>query len=99
MRVQHRLFKSSFKSWDTLCEEAAAFATTIGRERLINISVTREKPVARARFSSGTGNRYRWRVVALGGLGGRIPMTPDERKLERVEDKNLVTWECQKFRV
>ena len=40
MRVQHRLFASSFKSWDVLCEEAAAFATTIGRERLINISVT-----------------------------------------------------------
>jgi len=40
MRVQARLFKSSFKSWEDLCEEAAAFATTIGRERLINISVT-----------------------------------------------------------
>jgi hypothetical protein len=42
MRVQRRLFKSSFKSWDTLCEEATAFATTIGRERLINISVAGE---------------------------------------------------------
>ena len=40
MRVQMRLFKSTFKSWEDLCEEAAAFATTIGRERLINISVT-----------------------------------------------------------
>jgi len=35
MRVQARLFKSSFKSWEDLCEEAAAFATTIGRERVI----------------------------------------------------------------
>ncbi len=42
MRVQHRLFKSSFKSWDALCEEASAFAATIGRERLINISATGE---------------------------------------------------------
>ena len=40
MRVQYKLFESSFKSWETLCDEAAAFATTIGRERLINISVT-----------------------------------------------------------
>jgi hypothetical protein len=40
MRVQHKLFKSTFKSWDALCEEAAAFATTIGRERLINIAVS-----------------------------------------------------------
>ena len=40
MRVQYKFFKSSFKSWDALCEEASAFATTIGREHLINISVT-----------------------------------------------------------
>ena len=40
MQVQHKLFKSSFKSWDSLCEEAAAFATTVGRERLISISVS-----------------------------------------------------------
>jgi hypothetical protein len=40
MRVQTRLFQSTFKSWEDLCEEAAAFATKIGRERLINISVT-----------------------------------------------------------
>ena len=39
MRVQHKIFESSFKSWDALCEEAAAFATTVGRERLINIAV------------------------------------------------------------
>lgn len=40
MRVQTRLFKSTLKSWEDLCKEAAAIATTIGRERLINISVT-----------------------------------------------------------
>ncbi len=40
MRVQHRLFMSSFKSWDDLCDEAAAFATTVGPQRLINISVS-----------------------------------------------------------
>ena len=40
MRVRHRLFSSTFKSWDDLSDEAAAFATTVGKERLINISVS-----------------------------------------------------------
>jgi hypothetical protein len=39
MTVQSRQFKSSSKPWDELCAEASAFATQIGRERLINISV------------------------------------------------------------
>jgi len=43
VRVQHKLFKSTFKSWDSMCEEAAKFATSIGKERLINISVTGEQ--------------------------------------------------------
>lgn len=37
-RVEHRTFESMMRSWETLFEEAAAFATEIGRERLINIS-------------------------------------------------------------
>lgn len=40
MKVRHRLFKSATKKWETLCDEAAAFATTVGRDRLINISVS-----------------------------------------------------------
>jgi hypothetical protein len=40
MQVRCELFKSAFKSWESLCEEAAAFATEVGRERLINISVS-----------------------------------------------------------
>lgn len=39
MRVRHKLFESTFKSWDSLCEEAEAFASTLGPERLINLSV------------------------------------------------------------
>jgi hypothetical protein len=38
MIVKHRLFKSTLKSWDTLCEEAAAFASTIPRDKLITIA-------------------------------------------------------------
>lgn len=39
MTVRHRNFESRTKSWDDLCKEATAFATEIGREKLINISV------------------------------------------------------------
>jgi hypothetical protein len=40
VRVRHRLFKSSFKSWEALCDEAAEFATSVGRDRLISISAS-----------------------------------------------------------
>jgi len=36
--VHFRVFKSSFKSWESLFEEAASFAESIGREHLISIS-------------------------------------------------------------
>ena len=48
MQVRHKLFQSSFKSWDSLCEEAAAFATGIGRDRLITISVTQAETGGKA---------------------------------------------------
>jgi hypothetical protein len=34
------MVESTTKSWDALVEEAATFATTKGRDRLINISVS-----------------------------------------------------------
>jgi hypothetical protein len=37
------MFKSWTKSWDDLCAEAAAFASDVGRERLINISVSEDQ--------------------------------------------------------
>ena len=39
MTVHSRQFRSSSKSWDELCAEASTFATQVGRERLISISV------------------------------------------------------------
>ena len=39
MTVQSRLFSSSSKSWEGLSAEAAAFASEVGRDRLISISV------------------------------------------------------------
>ena len=39
MNARHRVFESTFKSWDDLCEEAGQFASEVGREKLINISV------------------------------------------------------------
>ena len=38
MTVQFRLFRSSMSSWESLFEDAAAFATSIGRENVISIS-------------------------------------------------------------
>lgn len=42
MQVKFELFKSSFKSWDELCAQAAAFASEKGRERLINLSLSED---------------------------------------------------------
>lgn len=42
MQVKYQIFKSYTQSWENLCAEAAAFATTQGRERLINISVSED---------------------------------------------------------
>jgi len=39
MRVHHRIFESSTRSWEDLCKETEGFATTKGRENVINISV------------------------------------------------------------
>jgi hypothetical protein len=39
MTVKCEVFKSSSKSWETLAEEAASFATKVGPKNLINISV------------------------------------------------------------
>ena len=40
--VKFELFKSSMKSWQKICEEAAAFATAKGAERIINISMSED---------------------------------------------------------
>ena len=37
-KVRHRIFKSTFATWDTMCQEVEEFANTIPREDLINIS-------------------------------------------------------------
>jgi hypothetical protein len=54
MTVQSRLFFSSSISWEALCSEASAFASEVGRDRLINISVA---------ASGGTD------ILGLGGTG------------------------------
>lgn len=37
-QVQFQVFRGTFASWKTLFEQAASFASQIGRERLIGIS-------------------------------------------------------------
>jgi len=39
MKVECMMIRSATRSWTSLCEEAAEFATKVGRDRLINISV------------------------------------------------------------
>jgi hypothetical protein len=38
MRVNFEVFRSSFDSWETLFQQAADFAESIGKENLISIS-------------------------------------------------------------
>jgi hypothetical protein len=42
MQVKFEVFKSSMKSWPSLCAEAAAYASNVGRDRLINVSVSED---------------------------------------------------------
>ena len=43
MQVKFQVFRSWTRSWETLCEEAAAFASEKGRDRLINVSVSEDQ--------------------------------------------------------
>ena len=43
MEVKFRIFKSWTKSWETLCAEAAVFASEKGRERLISVSLSEDQ--------------------------------------------------------
>jgi len=40
MRVQCKLFSSSTREWNDLVADATEFASGVGKERLINISVS-----------------------------------------------------------
>lgn len=38
MQVKFKHFESSYQSWESMFAEAAAFATEVGRDRLITVS-------------------------------------------------------------
>ena len=38
MNVKYEMFRGTLATWETLFSEASEFATSIGRDRLINIS-------------------------------------------------------------
>lgn len=40
MKAECMIIRSSTRSWKSMCEDAAAFATKVGKDRLINISVS-----------------------------------------------------------
>lgn len=37
-RLKFKVFKSSWDSWDKLCQQAADFATTVGKDNVVNVS-------------------------------------------------------------
>jgi hypothetical protein len=42
-RVKYKMFRGTFATWATLFDEAAAFASEVGRDRLIGISHSEDK--------------------------------------------------------
>ncbi len=38
MRMRYEVFRGTLSSWETLFKEASEFASSVGRERVINIS-------------------------------------------------------------
>jgi hypothetical protein len=42
-RAASQIFRGTFSAWESLCAEAAAFATTIGPQNLITISHSEDK--------------------------------------------------------
>ena len=38
MNVKYKVFRGRLASWETLFKEASEFATSVGRDRMINIS-------------------------------------------------------------
>lgn len=43
MKVDFKIFRGTFASWETLFQQAADFATQIGKENLISISHSEDK--------------------------------------------------------
>jgi hypothetical protein len=41
--VKYEVFRGTLETWDSLFEQAAEFATQVGRERLIGISHSEDK--------------------------------------------------------
>ena len=40
MKLQFKVFESSAKPWEEMCEEVSLFASMIGKDRLQNVSVS-----------------------------------------------------------
>jgi len=68
MTADFRMFKGTMRTWESLFEEAAEFASMIGRERLIGISHSED---------SGKGVVAVWYWSAGGSAAG------DEERKER----------------
>jgi hypothetical protein len=43
MQVRYEVFRGTLTTWQALFDEAAAFATSVGRDRLIGISQSEDR--------------------------------------------------------
>jgi hypothetical protein len=39
MKLKAKVFESSAKSWETMCNEVSEFASEVGPDRLVNVSM------------------------------------------------------------
>jgi hypothetical protein len=70
MRATYRVFRGTFASWEQLFEEAAAFATQVGPERLISISHSEDG-------NDGVVAVWYWEGTARGGTSRFPHPSPD----------------------
>ncbi len=76
MRVEFRIFRASFRSWEELFAEAADFASRLGRDRLISISHSEDQ-------NQGVVTVWYW----SGAAEARAPadLAAIEREIEAIE--------------
>ena len=74
-RVNYKLFKGTLASWDMLFQEAATFATRIGRDRLISISHSEDQ-------NAGVVTVWYWDGVGPQPRAGAAGLDEIEREIE-----------------
>ena len=77
-RVKYEIFKGTLASWDMLFQEAAAFATRVGRDRLISISHSEDQ-------NAGVVTVWYWDDVGPQPGGHAVSLSDIEREIEEIQ--------------